>query len=240
MKALIVSDVHSNIYALNAIWSREWDSDVIVCAGDLVDYGPYPREVIAWMREHKVLCVQGNHDREVIDCFGRSKEWEHLPPEQRMWKHHNALVLRTEDIEYLESLPLSARFVLDGHSYGLTHIYNGYNIITHTHAFRSFCKKLFGKVSGNSITRLILGHTHRRSIHYLSDELLWLNSGSASYRRRDDPDQSAHYITIKNGEMSLRHVNYDIRPIHDHIRTVILKESEISGMLWAFERRDLS
>lgn len=49
MKALILSDIHSNIYALEAIWNKERDSDLILCAGDLVDYGPFPQEVLAWV-----------------------------------------------------------------------------------------------------------------------------------------------------------------------------------------------
>ena len=63
MKALIISDIHSNIFALEAIWQREHDCDVVFCAGDLVDYGPSPGEVIAWVQAHGVACVQGNHDR---------------------------------------------------------------------------------------------------------------------------------------------------------------------------------
>ena len=46
MKALILSDVHSNVIALEAIWAREGDADAIYCAGDLVDYGVYPRETL--------------------------------------------------------------------------------------------------------------------------------------------------------------------------------------------------
>jgi hypothetical protein len=72
MKALILSDVHSNIVALEAIWAREGDADAIYCAGDLVDYGVYPRETLAWMRAHNVVCVQGNHDRQVAETFLRT------------------------------------------------------------------------------------------------------------------------------------------------------------------------
>ena len=43
MKALIISDIHSNIYGLEAVYKKEKDSDIIYCAGDLVDYGPFPK-----------------------------------------------------------------------------------------------------------------------------------------------------------------------------------------------------
>ena len=55
MKALILSDLHSNIHALEAIWARERDSDAIYCAGDLVDYGPFPNEVLDWVRQRRVV-----------------------------------------------------------------------------------------------------------------------------------------------------------------------------------------
>lgn len=42
MKALIISDIHSNVKALESIRKAEPDYDVIYCAGDLVDYGPLP------------------------------------------------------------------------------------------------------------------------------------------------------------------------------------------------------
>ena len=52
MKALLIADIHSNICALEAIWNKEQDSDIIYCAGDLVDWGPFPKQVLDWVREH--------------------------------------------------------------------------------------------------------------------------------------------------------------------------------------------
>ena len=39
MKVLIISDIHANMDALNAVWARESDADAILCAGDVVDWG---------------------------------------------------------------------------------------------------------------------------------------------------------------------------------------------------------
>ncbi len=101
MKTLIVSDIHSNIYALEAIWKYENDSDIVYCAGDLVDYGPYPKEVLDWVRSHNVHCVQGNHDRWIVTCYRDGKTLEHLPLDERTWAHHNVSLLQEHDIEYL-------------------------------------------------------------------------------------------------------------------------------------------
>ena len=46
MKLLILSDLHANLPALEAVWAREKDCDAVLCAGDLVDWGFFPREVV--------------------------------------------------------------------------------------------------------------------------------------------------------------------------------------------------
>ena len=42
-------------------------ADQIVCAGDLVGYGPFPDRVISFLREHEVRSVRGNHDRWALE-----------------------------------------------------------------------------------------------------------------------------------------------------------------------------
>ena len=70
MRILIIADIHANWAALDAI--RE-PFDACLCVGDLVEYGPQPREVVAWVRENCVRCVRGNHDHgtaQSVDVFG--------------------------------------------------------------------------------------------------------------------------------------------------------------------------
>lgn len=226
MKTLIISDIHSNIYALEAIWHREKGCDQIVCTGDLVDYGPFPKEVLVWIRSHNVTCTQGNHDRWVAACYRAGHTLPHVPIANRAWAHHNAALLDEDDIRYLEQLPLALTFELDQTTYGMTHLYQKYEEIVSLHAFGRFCAATLPQNSDQPITKLILGHTHRQAIRYLSDQIYWLNPGSASYRRRDDPDQTAHYATITDGHISLKRVTYDIDPIRRALQQINLNESE--------------
>lgn len=64
-KLAIISDIHADYLALvDALTQIErMDCDLIVCAGDLVDYGPYPNEAITLLRDLGIPCVRGNHDR---------------------------------------------------------------------------------------------------------------------------------------------------------------------------------
>jgi Calcineurin-like phosphoesterase superfamily domain len=59
MRILIVSDLHANLEALSVLPA---DYDQMWVLGDLVNYGPNPREAIAFVRENATLVVSGNHD----------------------------------------------------------------------------------------------------------------------------------------------------------------------------------
>lgn len=48
MKVLIVSDIHANRVALQAVLAAEPDHENVLCLGDLVNYGRNPVECIAW------------------------------------------------------------------------------------------------------------------------------------------------------------------------------------------------
>jgi len=233
MKALILSDVHSNIVALEAIWAREGDADAIYCAGDLVDYGVYPRETLAWMRARNVVCVQGNHDRQVAETFYEPALW-HVPESALQWRHHNARRLSASDVDFLMSLPEAVTFELDGIRYGMTHLYRNYDLILSRHAYRSFCRTRF---PDSAIDRLILGHTHRQGMMILGEREVWLNPGSVSYRRQDDPDREAHYIVIEDGAVSLRSVPYDHDAVYAEVMQQRVAIDEMRVAQWFFGPR---
>lgn len=64
MKIAIVSDIHSNIEALEAVRKtiQNIGVDAIYFAGDVVGYGPDPNACTAWVMENTDLAVMGNHD----------------------------------------------------------------------------------------------------------------------------------------------------------------------------------
>jgi predicted phosphodiesterase len=117
MKALIISDVHSNIYALQAVWNKENDSDVVYCAGDLVDYGPFPQEVIRWIRDRNIVCVKGNHDEDIVRTFRSGVGLSDVPEQERTWAMYNADRLDEDEINFLNNLPEHVSFNLDGFHY---------------------------------------------------------------------------------------------------------------------------
>ena len=96
MRAAVISDIHANLTALEAVLEAmsEREPDVIWCLGDTVGYGAEPNECVALVRERCDACLAGNHDLGVlgaipIDVFSppaaEAARWtrERLDPEAR-------------------------------------------------------------------------------------------------------------------------------------------------------------
>ncbi|HZA23101.1 MAG TPA: metallophosphoesterase family protein, partial [Dehalococcoidia bacterium] len=69
MRALILSDIHSNLEALEAVINdaqRQGGYDVTWVLGDLVGYGPDPSPCLELLRSYPLLAVAGNHDHAAI------------------------------------------------------------------------------------------------------------------------------------------------------------------------------
>ena len=65
MRIAIVSDIHSNLVAFEAVLRHAEASgrvDALWCLGDIVGYGPHPNECLALLRKHEHRAVAGNHD----------------------------------------------------------------------------------------------------------------------------------------------------------------------------------
>lgn len=64
----IISDIHSNLEALRAVLDDIERRGIleIVCLGDVIGYGPNPRECLDLVRERARLCLMGNHDHAVL------------------------------------------------------------------------------------------------------------------------------------------------------------------------------
>ncbi|MBQ7921720.1 MAG: metallophosphoesterase family protein [Clostridia bacterium] len=237
MKLLILSDIHANHLALEAIWQRESDADAIYCAGDLVDYGPFPHEVIEWMKKHNVKAVFGNHDKALLSVFRTlGRDFSHIPPSEYLWVHENCLRLTDEDIEYLAALPETVDFTADGYRYRMAHQSDESWKPPRTAAgFDAFAENIPGP--DEFPVRLILGHTHRQSIYTMIGDRTWINPGSTYYRQPDDHDKSAHYAVIEEGIISLRAAEYDRSPLLKEILPFVeknaMKEWELRSAMFA-------
>ncbi len=103
MRYLILTDIHANWEALNAVVTdSRGEYDRIVCCGDLIGYGADPNLVVDWVREHCEAVVRGNHDKA---CTGIDDlEWFNpVAKEAALW---TMKALTPENAEYARGLPM--------------------------------------------------------------------------------------------------------------------------------------
>lgn len=106
MRALVVSDLHSNAEALRAVMARvrRKKFDAVICLGDFVGYGAQPNQVLDTMRTLKApkLYIRGNHDRVAAglqDAEGFNNAAKHAV----LWTRDH---LSVPNRRFLERLPL--------------------------------------------------------------------------------------------------------------------------------------
>ncbi len=107
MRVLIISDVHANLAALEAVIAdadRSGGFDVIWCLGDLVDYGPDPGPCLDLLRRYPLLAVAGNHDHAVLNRLDRSD----FNPDAATAAAWTSRQLSAADVALLSGLPLVA------------------------------------------------------------------------------------------------------------------------------------
>ena len=102
MRDLILSDIHANWEALEAVVARAAGSyDRIVCCGDLIGYGPDPNRVLDWARSNVQFVVRGNHDKAAVGL--ENLEW--FNPVARTAALWTLNELTPENFEYTKGLP---------------------------------------------------------------------------------------------------------------------------------------
>jgi diadenosine tetraphosphatase ApaH/serine/threonine PP2A family protein phosphatase len=101
MRALVLSDIHSNLQALNAVLDAAPEHDVVWNLGDVVGYGANPNEVIDHVRQLGQMFVRGNHDRA---CSGLTGLEDFNPVAGRAAKWTQC-VLSAEHIDWLKHMP---------------------------------------------------------------------------------------------------------------------------------------
>jgi predicted phosphodiesterase len=112
MKYLILSDIHSNKEALQAVLSfvrrKPWDK--VVFLGDLVGYGANPNQAVDMLRALRPLvAIRGNHDK-VCSGIERGELFNRIALEAAMWTRRK---LTQGNLKWLRALP-QGPLVVDG------------------------------------------------------------------------------------------------------------------------------
>lgn len=103
MRYAIISDIHANLAALEAVLNHMGPVDSIWCLGDIVGYGPDPNECVELVRQKAQVCIPGNHD---WACCGKIDTVDFNPAAAAAcrWTQRQLLA---HNRDYLAALPLT-------------------------------------------------------------------------------------------------------------------------------------
>lgn len=221
MKFAVLSDIHANLHALQAVWEdiESQSPDLVYCLGDLVGYGAFPNEVIEFIRERDVSTVMGNYDEGVgfdkqdCGCAYKTVEEDRLGKLSLLWTRQHTT---PDNKKFLQELPLQIR--LDGQRPYMLLVHGSPRKINE-YLYEDRPKGSFERIAKLADTDVLLfGHTHfpyKKAIQ----NTLFVNTGSVGKAKDGDPRGS--YAILKTGrrtDVEIRRVRYDVKAAADAIR----------------------
>jgi putative phosphoesterase len=209
MKLGLVSDIHGNKVALDAVLADMPRVDGLVCAGDVVGYNPWHGECVDAVRERDIPTVSGNHDREVVADGGFG-----FNSMAGAGVDHARETLTDSQLEWLSTLP-DRRRTADGR----VRIAHGHPEYPDRYTYpREFSPELL-----DDEDVLVLGHTHVQG-HEQFEEGVVVNPGSVGQPRDGDPRAAYAVLDLDTLSVTEHRVKYDIERVRDAVQNVGLPE----------------
>ena len=222
MRLGLIADVHANIAALEvALRAIEKEGvDQLLCAGDLVGYGPFPNECVARLRSAGATCVAGNHDLMATQQLHDAAPGT-LPNVTMTWTRS---VLEDDTRAYLADLPPTAEVG------GLVMAHGSLDdptVYVQREQAGAALRRLAEARPSDSI--LVLGHTHtplahserrgtlldgrRGRVAIEARDRLLVNPGSVGQPREWRPLVRFAVIDLDRGTVHHRASTYDHRSV---------------------------
>ena len=224
MRIAVLSDIHANLPALDAVLTDAGSLDGTWHLGDVVGYGPDPDGVVARLREIGAVGVRGNHDA----AAGGGSEIDWFNPDARRAMEWTRTAISPQTVDWLRGLP--ERRAID--AFELVH--------------GSPREPLWEYVTSSSIARDSLavlsepiglhGHTHV-PVAFLEDgneverfsprdgstldlrgRRALVNPGSVGQPRDGDPRASYLVLDTATASIAWHRVPYDIEPVQAAMR----------------------
>jgi len=218
-KILVLSDIHANYPALEAIENHVVNPDRfdrIVNAGDLTVYGTFPNETIEWFRRRtSPVCIAGNTDKRVLSILKGEALGKPRKEEKRTMYYWTSEKLLPDNREYLKSLPEEAFVTMEGFRIRIIHgdfeeeEENASSSVDPESRFRTLARE-------SPFQAYILGHTHT-PFHSIVDGVHFINPGSVGRPFDGDPRSSFAILTVSRGEMTVEHFRIPY-PVEEVVR----------------------
>ncbi len=205
MKILVISDIHGNLNAMEAVSAACKEADMVFCLGDMVNYGPYPGECIERVQNLTDKVVRGNHDNALgrnLDC-GCSPKYKELSDSGKVFTNS---ILTVHEKNYLANLPLTLNIEVKGKRFLLSHGSPSGDIYKYLRPDASD-SELESELHDISTDVIFIGHTHLPMIRKVKGVTI-VNPGSVGQPRDGVP--MASYAVWEDGHIEVKRVSYDI------------------------------
>lgn len=237
MRTLILSDIHSNLNALNAVLDDAASNggiDGVWCLGDIVGYGPQPMACLERLWDLSALSIMGNHDGGAVGLVSLAT----FNPAAATASRWTADQLTEEAKGYLEGLPQT----LTEGPFTLVHGTPNDPIWEYLVTY-SQAEAAWGVIGTST---LLVGHSHlpfvcqegqpmeRGAVHGLRIAIdgrrLAINPGSVGQPRDGDPRAAYAVYDDATATVELRRVTYDVPATQRRMADAGLPESLINRL----------
>lgn len=237
MKIAVISDIHGNFKALEAVLDdcANENVDKIISLGDVATLGPQPRQVLKKLRVLKIDCIQGNHDEALSDIENLEKYRIPLvlKPTMKWCKD----LLNNEEMDFVKSFKNSIELSLE--DAGNILFYHG-TANSNTDGFLPDMSdnEIVNAITGKKYSLMIGGHTHLQMDRTINGTRI-VSTGSVGCPFLMTPEfgeepeliNKAQYAVVDtqsaNISVVLKNIEYDLK---GYIK--VLKESTLPSKEW--------
>jgi predicted phosphodiesterase len=239
MRVLVISDIHANFTALEAVLKDAGQVDETWCLGDLVGYGPDPNAVVEEIRDIPHLtCILGNHDMAAIGKM----PLEAFNGEARRSLTYHQKVLFATNMDYMRSLSANIKvrgeatlahgsprdplweYILNALTARLNfdHFDTPWCFVGHSHIQCMFAMT-------DASERVVLEQTKPDTAVALRSKLI-LNPGSVGQPRDRDPRAAYAIYDTEARTWTPRRASYNIPEVQERIRASGLPEKHAARL----------
>ncbi len=226
MRVLIVSDIHANLIALEAVLEDAKPFDAIWCLGDIVGYGPDPNDCVTVLRQHDLDCLAGNHDWAALGKLNLATfnadaraavTWtqEMLQPATRKYLESLPSLLEHDSFTLAHGSPRQPvwEYILDPlvATVNFLHFDNQFCLVGHTHT-----PTVFEQVALGSSCRVHFPRYGEPTP--LGEARLIINPGSVGQPRDSDPRAAYAILDLEARTWEHRRVEYPIEETQNRMR----------------------
>ena len=233
MRVLIISDIHANLVALEAVLADAGPYEAAWCLGDLVGYGPNPNECVARVRGLPgLICLLGNHDQAVLGDVdlrvfnGDARaaiRWtqQTMTPPTREYLRSLSPECVWQDFTLVHASPRQPvwEYILNANiAYGnFPYLATPYCLVGHTHQ-----PVIFHQLAPNG--EVLEEDPDYLAPRSLAHQRLIINPGSVGQPRDNNPDAAYAILDVEAAVWEYRRAAYDVAATQDRLLKAGLPE----------------